>query len=687
MSFVNTKLVHSVVAVSCVVGSLALLSISPVTYANEMNADMVKRSISSLKSPSDYAIVSIGNDALLSMKKSDASRLAIEPLSNLSKNKDDVALIKLPNANVDALSRYMHENHRRCGGYVWHQSLEKAQTYIRQLNSNTHRLLVEYTIDNDDTVNEMLMQVVSSNLSSTVGSMGSYNNRYYTASSGVEASQWLKSHWENITFTRDDIMVELFEHAGWDQPSVIVTIVGETIPEEVVVIGGHLDSINGSSSNRETARAPGHDDNASGIAVVTETLRAMVTGGYKPARTVKIMGYAAEEVGLRGSGEIAEMFADDNIDVVGVAQFDMTGFKGTADKDIVFMTDYTNADQNQFMMDLLDHYFPQVQYGTGLCGYGCSDHASWYANGFAASMPFESNFNDYNSDIHTSNDNHFDANHATNFVNLSIAFVGELAKGNADSDNYQSQSTVEFESGNVEVIEQQTLSISIQRTGLFDREASVNYRTISGTAVAGEDFVAVEGTLNWTVNDAASKVIEVEALAVTEDKEFTIELTDASGNAVLGEVVTVNVSLLNNSTSAVSFKQSTIQVPESTASNIVIQRVGEIDMPATVRYVSVNGTAIAGINYEATSGVIEWAAGDDSDKTISIGTYKVDESETFTLELRSASGNAVIDGNDKITITIQNTPVDDTNGSSGGVFGILLTLPLLLLGWRRKRSH
>ena len=52
--------------------------------------------------------------------------------------------------------------------------------------------------------------------------------------------------------------------------------------------------------------APGADDDASGIATLTEVIRVALANGWKPKRTVKFMGYAAEEVGLRGSNAIAQ---------------------------------------------------------------------------------------------------------------------------------------------------------------------------------------------------------------------------------------------------------------------------------------------------------------------------------------------------------------------------------------------
>ena len=80
---------------------------------------------------------------------------------------------------------------------------------------------------------------------------------------------------------------------------MILTIQGTTFPSEVVVLGGHQDSIAG--SNCTTSRSPGADDDASGIATLSEVIRAAMALGYQPERTVKFMAYAAEEVGLRGS--------------------------------------------------------------------------------------------------------------------------------------------------------------------------------------------------------------------------------------------------------------------------------------------------------------------------------------------------------------------------------------------------
>ncbi|WP_404343994.1 M28 family metallopeptidase [Pseudoalteromonas mariniglutinosa] len=343
-----------------------------------------------------------------------------------------VNFMRIPSDEIATLSEFMHDNYHRCGGFVAHQSFAEAELYTQQLanvqNQPSSAFAVNYSIDNGATVQQLLNTISPNDLTNTVNSMSSFHNRYYSAQTGVDASQWLKTYWQQLASSRSDISVDYFSHS-WAQSSVIVTIEGNEKADEIVIIGGHLDSIN--QANASSGRAPGADDNASGMAVLSEALRAIVDNNYQPQRTIQIMGFAAEEVGLRGSKAIASTYKSQGKNVVGMVQFDMTGNHGSND-DIVMMTDYTNSAQNQFLGQLIDTYLPTLSYGFDQCGYGCSDHASWYQQGFAASMPFESRMADINPLIHTANDTHFDADHASKFAKLAVSYVAEMAKNAGD---------------------------------------------------------------------------------------------------------------------------------------------------------------------------------------------------------------------------------------------------------------
>lgn len=67
-----------------------------------------------------------------------------------------------------------------------------------------------------------------------------------------------------------------------------------TLKDEVVMLGGHLDSWHSST---------GATDNAAGCAVVMEAARIILASGMKPRRTIRVALWSGEEQGLYGSTE------------------------------------------------------------------------------------------------------------------------------------------------------------------------------------------------------------------------------------------------------------------------------------------------------------------------------------------------------------------------------------------------
>ena len=343
---------------------------------------------------------------------------------------DGISVLKIDESALPWLSMFMHKDFKRCGGFMRHDSEAEARGLANGINEQAfakHNLFVNYKIDQQNTVQPMIAQLKTDNLLATITKLSSFKNRFYKGETGKQSAAWIKETWSSLVKGRSDATVEYFNHSSWDQPSVILTIKGKS--DETIVLGGHQDSINGWMT-RATAKAPGADDNASGIATITEVIRVLMDNSYQPQKTIKFMAYAAEEVGLLGSKEVAADYKEKNVNVVGVMQLDMTNFKGSADLDIVMMKDYTNDEQNKFIGTIIDSYVPGVKWGYDKCGYACSDHASWTANGYPASMPFESKMAEYNGNIHTEKDtlaiSENNADHAIKFAKMALAYIVEL---------------------------------------------------------------------------------------------------------------------------------------------------------------------------------------------------------------------------------------------------------------------
>jgi hypothetical protein len=81
------------------------------------------------------------------------------------------------------------------------------------------------------------------------------------------------------------------------QHNVVADLRGTELPDELVIVGGHLDSWDG---------AEGAVDNATGCATTLEAARLLVAAGAAPRRTIRFMLWSGEEQGLLGSRAYVE---------------------------------------------------------------------------------------------------------------------------------------------------------------------------------------------------------------------------------------------------------------------------------------------------------------------------------------------------------------------------------------------
>ncbi len=379
--------------------------------------------------PTEKVWVSFDGDSVAVIRR-ELAELGIRIQLDRYRRGDKVAVARLERAALPELGGLFHDHFNRCGGFIIHENALAAHTVKTllslRLQTTAKAQRMAYTIDQADEVVALMELVDEDQILAVIQHLSSYPNRFYNSQSGVDAAVWLKDTWLGLAQNISGASVELFPHS-FVQPSVILTIPGTDFPDEIIVLGAHLDS-----TNRNSSLAPGADDDASGVACLTEVLRCMADAGFQPRRTVKFMGYAGEEQGLLGSQDIAAAHDLQNANVVGVLQLDMTNYKGSTE-DIWIIQDFTNAPQNTFVTQLINTYLPTLSVGTTRCGYGCSDHASWHNRGFPASIPFESRFGEYNPFIHSTQDtlsaSGGSAQHAAKFARLAASYLVELAKG------------------------------------------------------------------------------------------------------------------------------------------------------------------------------------------------------------------------------------------------------------------
>lgn len=96
--------------------------------------------------------------------------------------------------------------------------------------------------------------------------------------------------------------------------NVVGEIRGTEHPEEVIVLGAHLDS---------NDLGPGALDNAAGCAALLETARAIKQLGLKPKRTIRFVFFMGEEEGMIGSTEYVKAHLQEMDNIVAVLIMDI----------------------------------------------------------------------------------------------------------------------------------------------------------------------------------------------------------------------------------------------------------------------------------------------------------------------------------------------------------------------------
>ena len=146
------------------------------------------------------------------------------------------------------------------------------------------------------------------------------------------ARRWIKSELERcgagkLEVSFDSHMAPV--SARISRPTEIVNVVAtlpgtqEASKDRLYVVSGHYDSRNTDVMDA-TGKAPGANDDASGVAAVLELARAMAAAG-QPKRSILFVGYGSEELGLLGSKYFAANPPVPLTDIVANLEIEMIG--------------------------------------------------------------------------------------------------------------------------------------------------------------------------------------------------------------------------------------------------------------------------------------------------------------------------------------------------------------------------
>ena len=320
---------------------------------------------------------------------------------------------------LQELAERVHERGGFCG------MIQKISPYPVDPIKLEPPVLPRFSLLSEDKIRQILTKVAQEPLLSSIQTMESWQSRHHQDNNGQQTGQHLRDIYLGLVpEDRDDVVVEIVDHRGTEQKSVRVKILGSENPEKVLILGSHLDSIN----PRDNSHAPGADDNASGTATNLEIFRVLMEQEIRLKKTLEIHAYAAEEIGLVGSQEMAESYKRNSVQVEAMVQFDMNGYTRDAAK-VYFVANGTNATLSADLGKLVNEYL-NIESQSSFLMFGSSDHASWHRQGFPVAFPTE-NPRAYNRQIHTENDTLSGINspeQIVEFTRLGLAYVLHYAQ-------------------------------------------------------------------------------------------------------------------------------------------------------------------------------------------------------------------------------------------------------------------
>lgn len=202
------------------------------------------------------------------------------------------------------------------------------------------------------------------------------------------------------------------------------------------------------------------------------------------------------------------------------------------------------------------------------------------------------------------------------------------------------------------------IAVTLSRAAAFS--ITVNYATSNGTALADSDYTAAMGTLTF----APGEVSKTFPVNIVNDNVFEANETL---NLVLSNVTPVSATIGVPGNSAVltivdddpqptvQFSTNTYGVGEAAGSTTIAVTLSSLSsLPVTVNYATSNGTATAGSDYTAATGMLTFAPGESS-KTfpMAITADALDEdNEVVGLSLSAPTGATLgTPANATLTIT------------------------------------
>ncbi len=196
-------------------------------------------------------------------------------------------------------------------------------------------------------------------------------------------------------------------------------------------------------------------------------------------------------------------------------------------------------------------------------------------------------------------------------------------------------------------------TITINRLGGTDGAVAVTVVPTNGTATAPADYNNAPITVSFADGESQKTiVIPVQNSTQPQPSEtVNLALSNPTNGASLGTQATATLTIIDQDFVGLSITGTSVIEGQQSFATFTVNLAGSVAQPVTVDYTTVDGSAIAGLDYTTTTGQLTFAPG-DSVKTITVPILNdalPESTESFTARLSNAT-NAILSNPEAVGI-------------------------------------
>jgi hypothetical protein len=208
----------------------------------------------------------------------------------------------------------------------------------RTTSFNQEKRIKTKSVQLDKFIISKLQLVNNLQIQSYINSLTSFHNRHTKSSHINEAATSIKDQLINFGYSEQSAFYHEYREQNYELKNVVCIKKGES--NKTIILCAHYDTILYPNKEDITSRAPGADDNASGVSSLLEIARIIMN--INTQYTIQFVFFSGEEQGFWGSKHYAQKVKDENLDLMLVVNMDMCGETGFLKDD---KTSYIDIDE------------------------------------------------------------------------------------------------------------------------------------------------------------------------------------------------------------------------------------------------------------------------------------------------------------------------------------------------------